>query len=173
MARLKPGSSSKDSPGLPPRALRNARAVSAGGLIIRKGEHGPELVLGRRRRERDGVTWTLPKGTPISGETTEQTALREVTEETGLEVRIVEVIGDIEYWFVLNGTRFHKTVHYFLMQPTGGDFSAHDHEFDEVRWIELAAAEGMLSFPTERAIVARASEAITLSLSATTGGGDG
>jgi len=131
--------------------------MSAGGNVVRPGEQGPELVLGRRRRER---TWTLPKGTPHGGETIEQTALREVTEETGLGVEIVEPIGAIEYWFVLDGTRIHKTVHYFLMQPTGGDLADHDREFDEVRWVELGAADAILSFPTERGIVARASEAI-------------
>ena len=55
-----------------------------------------------------------------------------------------------------SGTRIHKTVHYFLMEATGGDLSRHDHEFDEVRWIALAEAESLMSFPTERDIVARA-----------------
>jgi 8-oxo-dGTP pyrophosphatase MutT (NUDIX family) len=160
VARLKAASPSRDDPGQPRQRLKNARATSAGGLVVRRGEHGPELVLGRRRRERDGVTWTLPKGTPHTGETTEQTALREVNEETGLTVDIVEPVGDIEYWFVLAGTRYHKTVHYYLMQPTGGDLEGHDHEFDEVRWVELAAAERMLSYPTERDILARATDAI-------------
>ena len=68
--------------------LRNATATSAGGIVIRYEEGVPQLVVGSRRREPDGVTWTLPKGTPQSGETVEQTALREVGEETGLEVRI-------------------------------------------------------------------------------------
>lgn len=105
---------------------------------------------------RDGVTWSLPKGTPAEGETTEQTALREVAEETGLEVRIVAPVGPIEYWFVQRGTRVHKTVHYFLMESTGGDLAHHDHEFDEVRWVPLTDAEGLMSFETERAIVAQA-----------------
>jgi 8-oxo-dGTP pyrophosphatase MutT (NUDIX family) len=160
VARLKAASSSRDDPGQPRQRLKNARATSAGGIVVRKGDLGPEIVLGRRRRERDGVTWTLPKGTPHAAETTEQTAIREVTEETGLTVDIVDTVGAIEYWFVLNGTRYHKTVHYFLMRPTGGDMAQHDHEFDEVRWVELGAAERMLSYPTERDIVARASDAI-------------
>jgi 8-oxo-dGTP pyrophosphatase MutT (NUDIX family) len=119
-------------------------------------ETGPEVVLGRRRRERDGVTWSLPKGTPEQGETTEQTALREVAEETGLSVRIVAPVGHIEYHFVQGGIRIHKTVHYFLMEPTGGDLADHDHEFEEVRWVALSEAESLMSFPTERRIVARA-----------------
>ena len=64
-------------------------AVSAGGLVIRVENGRPELVLGRRRRERDGYVWSLPKGTPEEGETREETAVREVREETGLDVKIL------------------------------------------------------------------------------------
>ena len=64
--------------------LRTATATSAGGVVVRHEDGRPWLVVGSRRRERDGRTWTLPKGTPERGETTEETALREVAEETGL-----------------------------------------------------------------------------------------
>lgn len=109
-----------------------------------------------RRRGRDSVTWTLPKGTPDPGESVEQTALREVAEETGLEVRIVEPLPSIEYAFVQDGTRIHKTVHYFLMEPVGGDLSRHDAEFERVRWVPFDEAAAILSFPTERDLVASA-----------------
>jgi 8-oxo-dGTP pyrophosphatase MutT (NUDIX family) len=136
--------------------LRNARATSAGGIVVRRSRDGYELVLGRRRRERNGDAWTLPKGQPNSGESLEETALREVAEETGLDVGIVRPLGKVEYFFVQSGTRFHKTVHFFLMQPTGGDLDAHDHEFEEVRWVSLPEAEAIMSYPTEREVVARA-----------------
>jgi len=136
--------------------LKQAVATSAGGIVIRYVDGVPELVIGRRRRERDGMTWSLPKGTPNPGETTEETALREVLEETGLEVAVVRTFDSIEYWFVQGGTRIHKTVHYFLMTPTGGDLARHDHEFDEVRWIPFADAASVLTFETERALAARA-----------------
>ncbi|MFI5262737.1 MAG: NUDIX hydrolase [Candidatus Limnocylindrales bacterium] len=110
--------------------------------------------------DRDRETWTLPKGTPIPGETTPQTALREVGEETGLEVSIVEPVGDIDYFFIQDHVRIHKTVHYFLMVPTGGDLAAHDHEFDEVAWIALDEADALMRHETERQIVARARPAI-------------
>jgi 8-oxo-dGTP pyrophosphatase MutT (NUDIX family) len=113
-----------------------------------------------RRRDRDGVTWTLPKGTPIAGESREATALREVAEETGLRVQIVEPLGAIEYTFVQHGTRINKTVHYFLMEPIDGDLAQHDHEFEQVRWITFDEATDMLTFDTERALVARAGAAI-------------
>lgn len=139
--------------------LRRAVATSAGGIVIRFLDGAPQLVVGRRRRERDGITWTLPKGTPHPAETTEATALREVAEETGLEVRIVRRFDSIEYTFVQGGARIHKTVHYFLMQPTGGDLERHDHEFDEVRWIGFDEAATQLTFETERGLVARAARA--------------
>ena len=139
--------------------LRQATATSAGGIVIRYSDGNPELVVGKRRRERDGVTWSLPKGTPVPDETTEQTAIREVCEETGLEVRIVRPLDFIEYTFVMNGTRIHKTVHYFLMVPTGGDLARHDHEFAEVRWVAFGEASSLLTFDTERDLVARAAEA--------------
>jgi len=138
------------------QSLPTVRATSAGGIVVRRTEQGPELILGKRRRERDGVTWSLPKGTPDAGETIEQTALREVLEETGLEVRILAPVGPIEYYFVQSGRRIHKTVYYFLMTATGGDLDQHDHEFDEVRWFGAAEAEAIMSFPTERDVMLQA-----------------
>ena len=116
-----------------------------------------------RRRGRDSVTWTLPKGTPDPGETLEQTAVREVTEETGLEVRIVEPLSAIEYAFVQDGSRIRKTVHYFLMEPVGGDLSRHDGEFERVRWVAFDEAGGLLSFAPERELVASAAARLATS----------
>ncbi len=82
------------------------------------------------------------------------------TEETGLEVRITGPLDSISYTFVERGVRIHKTVHYFLMEPTGGDLARHDHEFEAVRWVDLADAGGLLTFATERALVDRAAGAL-------------
>jgi 8-oxo-dGTP pyrophosphatase MutT (NUDIX family) len=128
--------------------------------VVRFDGETPQLVVGCRRRDRHIVTWTLPKGTPNPGETREETATREVREETGLEVRIKSPLDSIEYWFVQGGTRIHKTVHYFLMDQTGGDLARHDHEFESVRWIPFSEAQALLTFETERALVARAAAAI-------------
>ena len=144
--------------------LRTATATSAGGVVVRYQGSIPEFVAGCRRRERDGRTWTLPKGTPNAGETTEETALREVAEETGLEVRITGPLDSIEYWFVQSGTRIHKTVHYFLMEPIGGSLERHDHEFESVRWVRFDEAPSLLTFETERSLVAKA--AATLAFAA-------
>jgi len=151
--------------------LRTTTATSAGGVVVRHEEGRRHLVVGMRRRERDAVTWTLPKGTPHPGESREETAVREVEEETGLEVRIIAPLGSIDYRFVQRGLRIHKTVHYFLMEPTGGDLGRHDREFDEVRWVSFDDASGLLTFETERALVARAAE--HLSEPDATGTGDG
>ena len=141
--------------------LRTTTATSAGGIVVRVAGGGPSLVVGMRRRERDVVTWTLPKGTQDIGETLEETAIREVAEETGLEVRIVAPLPAIEYAFVRAGTRIDKTVHYWLMEPIGGDLGRHDREFERVRWVSFADAPGLLTFETERALVATAAERLS------------
>ena len=140
--------------------LRTGTATSAGGIVVRFDDGIPSLVVGARRRDPGIFTWTLPKGTPNAGESREQTAIREVGEETGLEVRITDVLDSIEYWFIQRGTRIHKTVHYFLMEPVGGDLERHDHEFDQVRWVRFDQAGDLLTFETERALVARAAEIV-------------
>ena len=126
--------------------------------MLRDNDGRREICLGRRQRVmgRNVMTWTLPKGTPADGESTDQTALREVAEETGLEVRIVAPVGPIEYFFTQDGRRIHKTVHYFLMESTGGSLDGHDHEFDEVRWVPLDEARALMTFDTERQIVEQA-----------------
>lgn len=136
--------------------LRNARATSAGGVVVRTEGERRQLLLGRRARDRDRVTWSLPKGTPAAGESLDQTALREVSEETGLHVRIVAPLGEIHYFFVREGTRYSKTVHYFLMESSGGELTDHDREFDDVRWVDFEEAPGLNMFPTERELIERA-----------------
>ena len=144
---------------------RSARATSCGGIVLRHTDDGPEICLGKRRRERDDATsWTLPKGTPSDGETVEETALREVTEETGLVVRISAPVGAIEYFFTQSGTRIHKTVHFFLMEALGGSLEGHDKEFDEVRWVPIDEARRLLSYPTERQVMEEALSVAGLNL---------
>jgi 8-oxo-dGTP pyrophosphatase MutT (NUDIX family) len=116
-----------------------------------------EIVILHRRVP---VLWALPKGTPDSGETLEETALRETREETGLEVEIEEPIAAIRYFFVRGSTRFHKTVHFFLMRPVGGALELHDREFDEARWASIPEALALLTHATERSVVERAAKLI-------------
>ena len=120
------------------------------------------IGLRRRQGDRRGGTWTLPKGTPDAGETIEETAIREVREETGLEARIIGPLPSINYRFMQDGTRIDKTVHYWLMEPVGGDLSRHDREFERVRWVSFDEAPAILTFETERSLVATAREVLSL-----------
>lgn len=142
-------------------ALSKRIAVSAGGLVIRAVGGQPEIVVGRRKRERDGYVWSLPKGTPEEGETREETALREVREESGLEVRILSYFDAISYSFVRTGERIEKTVHYYIMEAIGGSFDQYDKEFDELRWVRMDEAVRLLDFQTESGLVQRAYDALT------------
>ncbi len=135
--------------------MRKADAVSSGGVMYRNNGARVQVVLVGRSTQ---GSWGLPKGTPDEGETFEQTALREVREETGLIPRIEESLGSIQYYFVARGTRFHKIVHFFLMHAIGGDLADHDQEYDLVEWFDIDDAALRLSYPNEAEIVQRARE---------------
>ena len=111
-------------------------------------------------------TWTLPKGTPAVGETVEETALREVREETGIEARIVDDLGSIQYSFARRGVRFNKEVRHFLMEAMGGDVTLHDAEYDEARWFAFADAMTQLTYVNEVEVVRRAAPLIEKRLAA-------
>lgn len=121
-----------------------------------------EIVLVHRRRPR---LWALPKGTPNAGETLEETALRETREETGLAVEIEAPIRAIQYFFVRGRTRFHKTVHFYLMRAVGGALEEHDHEFDEVGWFQLEEALELMTHATERMVVEEVAALVGATLS--------
>lgn len=142
-----------------PAPERTAQLVSAGGVVYRHQNGRLEVALCGRSGPR---TWNLPKGTPDPGESIAQTALREVCEETGLEVDIEEPLGCIEYRFSQPGrpVRYHKRVHFFLMRATGGSTDAHDPEFDDVQWFTAGDALRSLSFPNEMSVVQRALDAL-------------
>ena len=139
------------------RPARVRTANAAGGVVVRGSGESFEVVI--TGRDSDG-TWVFPKGTPDRGESVEATALREVREETGLDVEIVAPIGVIDYWFAVPGERVHKFVHFFLMEPVGGDVAAHDHEYDHVRWVSIDDARRLLTYDTYREILDRALEGL-------------
>ena len=168
---------------------RIEQLVSAGGVVYRVTDGTVETVLcGRllstpRKREearppkpgaagggrtelRSGeeVRWSLAKGTPDAGETMEETALREVREETGLDVEMQAPIKSIDYWFADRGgdVRYHKTVHFYLMVPVGGDTRLHDPEFDVVEWFPSERALEVLQYVNEVDVLRRALELISL-----------
>ncbi len=130
-------------------------AFSAGGVVFRQTplSGGAEIVLVGRSRER---IWTLPKGTPATGETREMTALREVREESGIVARIIGEAGTIEYSFTRKGRVVKKQVFHYVMVAVGGNVEAHDHEYDEARWFPLEDALHSLSYDNEKDIVRQA-----------------
>lgn len=128
--------------------------LAAGGVVYRQGSGDIEVVAVVPQRELQ--RWGLPKGHQEPGETLPQTALREVQEETGLEVRITGDLGFVEYTFAQGATLVHKQVYYYLMTTHGGDFGKRDHEMAQVIWLSLVQAISQMTFSTEREILERA-----------------
>lgn len=131
--------------------------TSAGGVVCRYTGGLPEVVVCGTNNPQ---SVRLPKGTPEGLETSQETALREVREETGLEVLIEAMIGDTHYSFSspsmdADGERifYQKTVTYYLMQPIGGNLALHDSEFDWVNWMLGEDAIGALTHKNEVQVV--------------------
>lgn len=136
--------------------MKTVRQVSAGGVLLRPGRSGAEVLLAARRTRRGEVVWGLPKGLVEKGESFEETAIREVREETGFEGTIAEPLGIVSYWFVWEGTRINKTVHFFLMEHSGGDAAFRDKEMEDVDWFPLSTAADSVAFDSEREIIQKA-----------------
>jgi 8-oxo-dGTP pyrophosphatase MutT (NUDIX family) len=136
-----------------PERLRTVHETSAGGLVV-DGIDGPRdsqvaALIGRIDR-RGRTLWSLPKGHIEVGETAEQTAIREVAEETGIRGDVLASLGSIDYWFVTEGRRVHKTVHHYLLRFLGGELSDHDLEVSEVAWVPLEELPSRLAYADER-----------------------
>lgn len=134
--------------------------VSAGGLVI--SESNPSLIaLISHKNRGGGLDWVIPKGHVELGENYLQTAVREIREETGIESKILEKIGEISYSFKIGPKRIKKTVHHYLLQQIGGSLSAYNDptgEVMDVQWFELDRLEEVLAHENERKIAQRALE---------------
>jgi 8-oxo-dGTP pyrophosphatase MutT (NUDIX family) len=126
------------------------RETSYGGVVVRG--HDVVVIVPRGRRRVLG----LPKGGPNPGETPQQTAAREVREETGITATVRDRLGQVDYSYRRGGRRIDKTVHFYLCMFEAGSTADHDHEVDDARWIPLREARRRLSYPGERVMVARA-----------------
>jgi 8-oxo-dGTP pyrophosphatase MutT (NUDIX family) len=146
-----------------PDRLRTVHETSAGGLVI-DGIDGPKdsqvaALIGRIDR-RGRMLWSLPKGHIELGETAEQTAIREVAEETGIQGSVLAALGSIDYWFVTEGRRVHKTVHHYLMRFLGGELCDEDVEVSEVAWVPVGELSSRLAYADERKLAEVADELI-------------
>lgn len=144
------------------RPLRRVEETSAGGLVLdRPGVAARGAVIGRVDR-RGRLLWSLPKGHVEDGETEEQTAIREVREETGIQGAVVGKLGSIDFWFVAEGRRIHKTVHHFLLLATDPDnglvLSDEDLEVSEVAWVPVSELADRLAYADERRLLERVPE---------------
>lgn len=137
--------------------------TSAGGLVI-DGLDGPRedqvaALIGRVDR-RGRILWSLPKGHIEVGETAEQTAVREVAEETGVQGSVLASLGKIDYWFVTDGRRVHKTVHHYLLRFASGELSDDDVEVSQVAWVPIPELPSRLAYADERRLARIADELI-------------
>ena len=126
------------------------REVSFGGVVVRGDEVVVIVPRGRRR------VLGLPKGGPSPGESPEQTAAREVREETGITATVRDRLGQVDYTYRRRGRPIQKTVHFYLCHFEAGDTGDHDHEVQDARWMPLHEARRRLSYPGERAMIERA-----------------
>ena len=131
--------------------------TSAGGLVLDLSGPVPMGALIGRTNRRGRLLWSLPKGHLEAGETLEQAAIREVAEETGIRGTIIGSLGTIDFWFVVEGHRVHKTVHHFLMRAVGGELSDEDIEVTEVAWFPLPDIAEQLAYSDERGLLDQAS----------------
>jgi 8-oxo-dGTP pyrophosphatase MutT (NUDIX family) len=143
------------------------REFSAGGVLVRTIRGRPMLAAIRPRgRER---VWALPKGHIEDGESAADTAVREAREETGVEGRLAEKLGDIRYTYTASyeggsGERVFKVVSFFLLRAGRGRIGDIDEsmrvEVAEARWLPLDEAPSLLSYAGERKMAAKALERV-------------
>lgn len=139
----------------PARRLPSVEETSAGGLVVERCGGCVRAAVIARRNRTGRVEWCLPKGHPEGEETLEETAVREVAEETGILGRVVAPLGSIDYWFSVPDKRIHKVVHHYLLEAVGGALSIEgdpDHEAIEAAWVPLHDLDRRLTFPNERRI---------------------
>jgi len=136
------------------KRLQRVEETSAGGLVLDQRDlTGARAALIGRTDRRGRLLWSMPKGHVEPGETAEDAAVREVMEETGITGEILAPLGTIDFWFVADGRRIHKTVHHFLLVCTGGELSDEDVEVEQVEWVPLGDLPDRLAYADERRLV--------------------
>jgi 8-oxo-dGTP pyrophosphatase MutT (NUDIX family) len=136
------------------------REFSAGGVLV-KVIRGRPMVAAIRPQGKPAGTWALPKGNLDPGEGPAETAVREVFEETGVEGRLVEKLGDVKYTYTRRGgERVFKIVSFYLLRAGRGRLGAIEEamriEVAEARWLPLDEASRLLAYGGEREMAAKA-----------------
>ena len=142
-------------------AMETRDETSAGGLVVSglaecvDANGNVDLsrlyvaLIGRLDR-RGRLLWYMPKSHVENGEAKEVTAEREVWEETGISGEVFADLGMIDYWFVSDGVRIHKTVHHHLLRFVDGIMNDEDPEVTEVSWIPVSELIEHLAYADER-----------------------
>ena len=131
--------------------MASRNEISAGGVVYRHGKNGVEILI---CKDAGYHRWVLPKGLVNKGENYEQTALREVQEETGVTARLVALLGEPEkYIYTARGVRVFKSVYYFLLEYQSGSEAHHDHEMEAVQWVSFDDALTMLGYQGAKNVV--------------------
>lgn len=135
--------------------------TSAGGVTYRRTGSRVEVALilvGDKQR------WQLPKGMINPQEPVETAAVREVREETGLTVELIQPIEQVQFWYFVKRdgkpVRIHKFVDFYLMRYIEGSTDDHDHEVSEARWFEIGEALSVITFESERHVLELARDQI-------------
>ena len=145
-----------------------AREISAGGVVLHRISGGWHIAAIQPRRDNDNPGKTalaLPKGIVDPGEKPDQTALREVREETGLEAELITKLGDVKYVYTRtwgDRARVFKIVSFYLFRYISGEIGQiapeMQHEVTLAKWIELDEAPRLLSYKGERDMIVRAKQ---------------
>ncbi len=129
------------------------REFSAGGIVF--NNQGQVLLTQHSQNKH----WSFPKGLlDHPQQTTEQSALREVKEEGGIEAEIIDKVGYSKYIYSFGGEKIFKIVTYFLMKYLSGDIADHDFEVSDIGWFEPEDALKQLSFSQDKELLKKALE---------------
>jgi len=133
---------------------------SAGGVVFKKSDNKTEVLVSQHSQHHG---WVFPKGLigdKKAQESKEQTALREVREEAGIDGKIIKTLAPVTYWFVFEKEKVRKTVYYFLMEYVGGNIAKHDHEMEAVEWLPIDEVEKRLTYKSDKEVWQEAKEFI-------------
>lgn len=131
---------------------------SAGGIVFRKNGENLEILVAQHSYHHG---WVFPKGLIgdkeyLKGEKKEDTAIREVEEETGVKAKIISPLEKVTYWYKFEGETIKKTVYYFIMEYIGGDTSKHDTEMENVEFIPISEVAERITYKSDREVFIKA-----------------